>query len=81
MPKQKSESLRVAVDVEAGVLVGTPELEFTKRYYITSGDWNDPEADHAALLTEMVGKATGWATYCMLQPDRFNWVKTEWVWF
>lgn len=81
------DAVRVAVDVVAGVLPGTPESQYTKRYFITSKEWSDagtgkygPTAQ-AELLTEMNGKAQGWAMYLMLQPDALNWVKTEWIWF
>lgn len=84
MPEEqaKSESVRCGVDVVAGVLPGTPEPEFTRQWFITSEEWYaDEGANQAHLLSDLAGKALAWSTYCMLQPDRFNWVKTEWVWF
>ena len=75
-------SVRVAVDVVAGILPGTPMPEFTQRWYITSKDWNVEDGmQQARILAEMNGKAQAWAMYLMLQPDRVNWVKTEWIWF
>ena len=79
-----SESVRVAVDVVAGVVPGTPMPEFSRRYFITSADWYaaaDTPEGQATLLAEMNGKAQGWASYLMLCPDQFNWVRTDWVWF
>ena len=77
-----TESARVGVDVVAGVLPGTPMDEVTQRWFLTSEEWyaNDG-ADQARLLSAMNGKALAWANYLMMQPDRFNWVKLEWVWF
>ena len=76
------QSARCGVDVMAGVLPGTPEDEFTRRFYITSAEWHNAKGDEQAhLLTDLAGKANGYATYLMLQPDRLNWVKTEWIWF
>jgi len=73
---------RCAVDVVAGVLPGTPEDDFTRRFWITSQEWNDADGTgQVNLLTDLAGKANGYATYLMLQPDRLNWVKLEWVWF
>jgi hypothetical protein len=75
---------KVGVDVVAGVLPGTPMAEYTRRWFITSEEWHadDGDAMHQAhLLADMNGKAQAWAMYLMLQPDRVNWVKTEWVWF
>jgi hypothetical protein len=76
------QSARCGVDVVAGVLPGTPEDAVTQRWFITSEAWyaNDGR-DQARLLSDMNGKALAWANYLMMQPDRFNWVKLEWVWF
>jgi hypothetical protein len=71
---------RVLLEVTAGVLVGTPEPEFTRQWAITSEEWNAEGADQSALLAIANGKMQGYAALLMLQPDRFNWVKTEWIW-
>jgi hypothetical protein len=65
-----------------GVVPGSPEPEWSRQWFITSEEWyaNDGE-DQAHLLSDLAGKASAWATYAMLQPERFNWVKMEWVWF
>lgn len=76
-----SEQARCAVDVVAGVIPGTPEEAFTRRFVVTSEEWHAEGANQAELLSDLAGKASAWATYCMLQPDRLNWVKLEWVWF
>jgi hypothetical protein len=79
----ETQTARCGVDVVAGVLPGTPEPEFTRQWFISSEEWHSAQKPHeqAMLLSDMVGKANAWATYLMLQPDRFNWVKLEWVWF
>jgi hypothetical protein len=74
------EQARVIIEVVAGVLPGTPMPEFTKRWAITSAEWSAEGADQSLLLAEMNGRAQGYAQLLMLQPDRLNWVKTEWVW-
>jgi len=75
------DTARVGVDVVAGILPGTPMEEYTRRFFITSAQWNEGDGiDQARLLADMNGKAQGWAMYLMLQPDRVNWVKTEWIW-
>lgn len=73
---------KCAVQVDAGVLPGAPEPEYTKVWVIQSDEWHDADGmGHATLLADLAGKANGWATYLMLQPQRFNWVKTEWIWY
>jgi hypothetical protein len=74
-------AVRCGVDVVAGVVPGTSEPELLRQYFIYSEEWHKEGADQATLLTELAGKATAYATYLMLQPDRVNWVKLEWVFF
>ena len=72
-------SARVLLEVQAGLLVGDPEPEFTKRWVITSEEWHtagDPEL----LLAERNGEATAYAGRLMMQPDRLNWVRVDWIW-
>lgn len=77
---------RVGIDVVAGVIPGQPMAEYTARWFITSEEWAEAAADEtgmaqARLLADLSGKAQAWAAYLMFQPDRVNWVKTEWIWF
>lgn len=82
-PGHSTGTARVGVDVVAGVLPGTPEPEFTRRWFLSSETWYAAETGSAKaeLLVEMNGKALAYAAWLMLQPDRFNWVKTEWIYF
>jgi len=78
----QARTAKCGVDVVAGVLPGTPEPEFTRQWFITSEEWHADDGKHQAeLLSDLAGRASAWATYLMLQPDRLNWVKTEWIWF
>jgi hypothetical protein len=72
---------RCAVEVVAGVIPGQPIEEFTQRWVITSEEWHSDKTDQHTMLAAMNGKAMGWAMWLMFQPDRVNWVKTEWIWF
>lgn len=78
-----SERAICGVDVVSGVLPGTPDPTLTRQWFITSRKWNAAvnDDDRLMLLTGLAGKANAYATYLMLQPDRLNWVKVEWVWF
>lgn len=77
------ESTRVVVEVQAGVVPGTPEPEHTRRWVISSQRWYELESEpgkQSEVLAELNGQAAGYAGLLMLQPDRFNWVRTEWLW-
>lgn len=75
-----SETTRVAIEVTAGVLVGTPEPEFTKVFVIQSSEWYDSNTQQR-LLAERVGEAQGYAAMLMNSPNSVNWVRTDWIWF
>lgn len=72
------EEARIVVDVQVGLLPGTPMNEYSKRFAITSEEWHGTE-DKATLLSEFNGKVQGYAIYWMMQPDRVNWVRTDWI--
>lgn len=75
---------RVGVDVVAGILPGqaNEEVARMRQWFITSEEWNAADdTGRAELLCDLAGKASAYATFLMLQPDRLNWVKVEWVWF
>ena len=79
---------RVGLDVVAGLVPGRdPMEELTRQWFISSDDWHakdgtEQEGEHQVnLLCDLAGKGTAYATYLMLQPDRVNWVRLDWVWF
>lgn len=72
---------RCAVQVDAGLVPGRPEPEFTKVWVIQSDEWHAEGASQDDLLCDLAGKANAYATLLMMRPDRFNWVKTEWIWY
>jgi len=74
------QSTRVVIEVVAGVIPEQPEDELTRRYSITSEEWDAEGANQSQLLAEVNGKAAGYAGLLMLQPDRVNWVRTDWLW-
>jgi hypothetical protein len=69
----------VVVEVVAGLVPEIPEPEFTRRWALTSRQWNDAE-DKSGTLAELAGRANGYATLLMVQPDRVNWVRLDWIW-
>lgn len=79
-----AESARVIVEVVAGIVPQSPDPEFTRRWVLTSEQWQ-AAADGGAgkqseVLAELNGRAQGYAALLMLQPDRLNWVRTDWIW-
>lgn len=73
------ESAKLVIEVTAGLIPERPEDEFTRRYAMTSRQWDDAD-NKGVALAELNGRATGYAGSLMLQPDRLNWVRTDWVW-
>lgn len=75
-----TESARVIIEVVAGVIPQKPMPEHTKRWAITSREWEDAGQDQMVLLAERNGQAQGYANLLMLQPQSLNWVRTDWIW-
>lgn len=78
-----SDSARVIIEVVAGLIPGRdPDPELTRRWAITSDDWYgaDDDTARAVLLATRNGQALGYAQWLMLQPDRLNWVRVDWIW-
>lgn len=78
-----AESARVIVEVVAGLIPGKdPEPEFTRRWALTSAEWQAAvdAGKHGEALAQLNGRAQGYAGMLMLQPDRLNWVRTDWIW-
>lgn len=77
-----TDSAMVILEVCAGVVPGVPETEHTRRWVISSARWHELEAMpglQAEALAKLNGEAQGYAMLLMLQPERFNWVKVEWL--
>jgi hypothetical protein len=77
-----AESARLIIEVTAGVVPGTVEPEHTRQYAVTSAQWAAAEKDGngVEVLADVAGRAQGYAGLLMLQPDRLNWVRVDWLW-
>lgn len=78
-----ADSARVIVEVVAGLIPGQdPEPEYTRRWALTSEEWKaaGDAGKQGEALAELNGRAQGYAGMLMLQPDRLNWVRTDWIW-
>ncbi len=88
------EQARAAIEVTAGLIPGQPVPEFTRRWAITSAEWQEANRldDERAtdfygatstgnVLADRQGAAMAYAQLLMFQPDRVNWVRVDWVWF
>lgn len=73
-------STKVIVEVMAGVIPGQPEEEHTRRWALSSDEWEAAGDKASEKLAVLNGQAIGYAALLMLQPDRFNWVRTDWLW-
>lgn len=77
-----TETARLILEVTAGLVPGKPDPDLTRQYALTSSQWAQAGEDGIELpvLAEINGKAQGYAGALMLQPDRINWVRTDWLW-
>lgn len=83
-------SAKAVIEVTAGLIPGRPEEAFTRRWVITSAEWEQAERDdeaadpehafaQALLLAFRAAEADEYARL-LRNPGRFNWVRTDWVW-
>lgn len=75
------ESARALWEVTAGLVPGEPEARHTRRYGVTSAEWD--EGRGLPLLLERWHQAVAYATYLQLlcaNGREVNWVRVEFVW-
>lgn len=75
-----SDSARILLEVQAGLIPQRPEEEFTRRWVLPSSKWNaaDPK-QQGELLADYNGRMLGYQSLLMFQPERVNWVTANWV--
>lgn len=83
------ESAKVIIEVTAGVIPGTPEPQFTRRWAITSREWEEAQQKDmmedgifhpmAELLVLRAAQADAYAMM-LRDPSRINWTRTDWIW-
>lgn len=72
-----------AWEVRAGIIPGTPEPEFTRRWFYSSQDYEEdvarPQEENTTfcrLREEALEYARG-----LHDPRRLNWVEMSWIWY
>jgi hypothetical protein len=67
--------LKCSIVVTAGVVPGALDPSVTRRWDFTEKEFNSPP-----LYIDLSGAAMNYSFYLM-NPQRFNWVKLEWIWY
>jgi hypothetical protein len=89
-----TEAAKLIIEVTAGVLPGQVEAKFTRQWTVTSAEWERATREDEACLAAddqghafyryllVNGRAAQADEYARLlrNPERFNWVRTDWVW-
>lgn len=81
-----TQSARILLEVVAGILPGTPEPEFTKRWAITSALWErlidaktEALADDVVKEIEAIYDEAQKYAASLRDPRRLNWVRLDWL--
>lgn len=88
------DATKLAIVVTAGLIPFEPEESFTRRWEITSSEWEAAQAAdedlrsgsdhehafHAALKLAFVAAEADEYARLLRNPGRFNFVRTDWVW-
>ena len=69
------QALKCSIEVVAGVLVGVPMKEYSRQWHITEEDWINPPT-----YIDKSGAAMNYAM-SLQNPQRFNWVRMDWIWY
>lgn len=73
-------ALKVQIVVEAGVIPGQPQAELTRTWHLTNDVIEACEADPADYrYMDICGAAMNYAAN-LQNPNRCNWVSTNWMW-
>ena len=80
-----AEAAKVLIEVTAGLFPGEVEPEHTRRWAITSGEWDAQRARGEAeiLLLERHARAVAYATFLQLlcaSGRSVNWTRIEFIW-
>jgi hypothetical protein len=61
--------------VEAGIIPGDPEPQFTKRFGVTQAEYERPGDITVSRMVEALEYARS-----LHEPQRLNWVNLQWIW-
>lgn len=67
-------TLKVAIEVTAGLIPGTPMSEYTKQWFLSREEYEDQDTYLAASGAAMLYALT------LQNPGLTNWVRLDWVW-
>jgi hypothetical protein len=79
------EAAKGAWEVQAGLIPGKPDPQWTKRWDYTSSEY-DEDGSHAhkpeyqPIYMQRLALAVGYATQIM-NPRLVNWVRVDFIWF
>lgn len=77
MPEQ-IKSAKVLIEVQAGIVPGTPMPEYTKRWAITSEQWAGETAQAREDIVRIYGESREYAA-TLEDPRKLNWVRRDWL--
>lgn len=73
-------ALKAYFQVTAGILLGQPDEQFTRRYDYTSDDYATDQNNGAPEIFNKIKYEASDYALDITNPGIVNWVKTEFVW-
>lgn len=84
------DTAKLIIEVRGGLVPGEPDPELTRRWAVSGAEFEDaaradeqtdPEhAAHRYLLLAFRGAQADEYARTLRNPDRCNWVSTDWIW-
>jgi hypothetical protein len=75
---------RCVWEVTAGIIPGTVDAEYTRRFGLTSDDWDGGGGAGFELFVKVGAEATAYVLYLQLlcsMGRSVNWTRIDFVWF
>lgn len=67
--------LKCTVKVSAGVILGQAMKEYTREWFFTQADLDNPPT-----YIDLTGAAMNYAM-SLQDPQKVNWVRLDWIWY
>lgn len=74
------DATRCVFEVTAGIMPMEPEPEFTKRFVLSASDWSEGTNGGWERFLALQKEAMDYATELQQHPQRFNFVRVDWIW-
>lgn len=74
-------SVRITIEVCAGVIPNKPEPRLTRQWHVYSNKWHGSNNKDRIKLMKTIEDAANEYAATLRDPSRFNWVRVDWIYW